>query len=99
MSEVAGKSTTDKVLDSVNKVGGALSRQLVAGQKPKKMKVGGMDIEVSQINDDADEDEMGFKLPNMRALVNTSDEDYGSAASSSVGAMVRFSLWIIFSGK
>ena len=47
-----------------------------------------MDIEVSQINDEADEDDLGFKLPNMRALVNTSDENFVSAAQSSVGAMV-----------
>ena len=82
---MSGKTNADKVLDSVNKVGGALTRQLVAGDKPKVIKTAGMDIAVSQVGDDVDEEEAGFKLPKMSSLFNSSD---GANAESSVGAMV-----------
>lgn len=37
---MAGKSGADKAVDTVNKVGGALMRQMVAGDKPKVVKTG-----------------------------------------------------------
>ena len=84
MTEVNGKTNADKAMDTVNKVGGALSRQLVAGDKPKVITVVGMNIEISQVTDEIDEDETGFGIPLISKLSNTSED----SATSSVGAMV-----------
>ena len=74
-----------KVLDTVSKVGGSLLRQLVAGDKPTKMSLPNMDMEMSQVAEDADEDDAGFKLPSMTSLMGNQSSD---GTKKSVGAMV-----------
>ena len=81
----ASANATSKILDTVTKVGGSLMRQLVAGDKPTKMSLPNMDVEMSQVADDADEDEAGFKLPSMTSLTGNQTSD---GSKKSVGAMV-----------
>ena len=78
-----------KVLDTVSKVGGSLLRQLVAGDKPTKMTLPNMDMEMSQVGEDADEDDAGFKLPSMTSLMGNQTSD---GTKKSVGAMVSWGL-------
>ena len=61
-------------------------RQLVAGDKPTKMSLPNMDVEMSQVGEDADEDATGFRLPSMSSLLGNQTSD---GTKKSVGAMVR----------
>lgn len=48
-----------------------------------------MDVEMSQVPDDADDEDTGFKLPNIQALFgNQSKTIANSGRKASVGAMV-----------
>ena len=78
-------NASSKVLDTVMKVGGSLMRQLVAGDKPTKISLPNMDVEMSQVGEDADEDAAGFKLPSMASLLGNQTSD---GTKKSVGAMV-----------
>lgn len=65
-------------------------RQMVAGDEKRTMKVGdAMDVEMSQVSEDADEEATGFKLPDLDALFgNQADSLQSNDKQSSVGAMV-----------
>ena len=78
-------NASSKVLDTVMKVGGSLMRQLVAGDKPTKVSLPNMDVEMSQVGEDADEDATGFRLPSMASLLGNQTSD---GTKKSVGAMV-----------
>ena len=56
-----------------NQVGGALTRQLVDGDKPKVIETGGMDIEVSKVSDNVEEEDVGFNLSKPLAFFKVSD--------------------------
>ncbi len=78
-------NASSKMLDTVDKVGGSLLRQLVAGDKPTVMKLPNMDLEMSQVGEGADEDSTGFKIPKLDSLLGNDTSD---GAKQSIGAMV-----------
>lgn len=70
-------------------------RQMVAGDEKKKMKVGdSMDVEMSQVSEDADEETTGFKIPDLDSLLGNQTDNVKTRQTrtrqSSVGAMVGF---------
>eukprot|EP00794_Sanderia_malayensis_P014077 gene14077-15546_t len=81
----AVSNATSKVLDTVDKVGGALLRQLVAGDKPTVVKLANMNVQMSQIGDNADDESAGFKIPALKSLIGNDSSD---GVQQSVGAMV-----------
>ena len=68
------------------KVGGSLMRQLVAGDRPTTISLPNMNVEMSQVGEDANEDSTGFKLPSLTSLLGNHSSD---GTKKSVGAMVR----------
>ncbi len=81
-------------MDTVDKVGGALMRQLVAGDKPTVIKLANMNLEMSQVGEDANDDNTGFKIPSLKSLVANQTSD---GVKQSVGAMVSIFLILYFS--
>ena len=78
-------NASSKVFDTVSKVGGSLLRQMVAGDKPTTLKLPNMDLQMSQVSEDADDDSTGFKVPDMASLLGNGTSD---GTQKSVGAMV-----------
>lgn len=83
----------------MDKVSGALMKQLVAGDKPKAIKTGNMDLAIGRKNlddlgkDDDEESEEegdtgGFRLPNPAALFGGANASTEEGATSGIGTTV-----------
>lgn len=88
VSNATSKNNADKAMDTINKVGGALMRQLVAGDTPKTIRAGNMDIEMAQVGDNADEDETGFQIPEIKYILGNQSLIEVTGKRPSIGAMV-----------
>ena len=83
------KVPVDSIARTVDNIGSAFMRQMVAGDMPEVITVGDMSVQMAQIPENADEDDAGFKLPNlMSVLKNQSESLFKSGRVVSVGAMV-----------
>ncbi|KAK3736330.1 hypothetical protein QZH41_020801, partial [Actinostola sp. cb2023] len=96
VSKDISTNNTKKALGVVDKVSGALMKQLVAGDKPKAIKTGNMDLAIGRKNLDdlgADDDEEseeegdtgGFRLPNPAALFGGANATTEEGATSGIG--------------
>ncbi|XP_065682979.1 polycystin family receptor for egg jelly isoform X2 [Hydra vulgaris] len=91
------KNTSDKnssasagnIANTVDMIGSAFMRQMVAGDMPEIVSIGNISIKMAQIPEYADEDHIGFKLPNLTSVLkNHSESLFKSGRVVSVGAMV-----------
>lgn len=84
----------------MDKVSGALMKQLVAGDKPKAIKTSNMDLAIGRKNlddlgadsDDDDENEGdtgGFRLPDPAALFGGANATTEEGATSGIGSTVQ----------